>query len=81
MIDGKEYKSFPHNINQIADKIVPKYKVFEGGFEIPEGCDIYDKLPDQAKAYVEFIEEYTGIPVSYIGIGPNNEDTIVRTAE
>ena len=46
-----------------------------------EWISIYDKLPDQAKAYVEFIEEYTGIPVSYIGIGPNNEDTIVRTAE
>ena len=81
LIDGKLRKSFPDNINQIADKIEPQYKVFEGGFNIPEGCDTYEKLPDKAKAYVEFIEEYTGIPVSYIGIGPNNEDTIVREAE
>lgn len=81
MIGKKTYKTFPDNINQVAEKIIPQYKVFEGGFDIPEGCDSYEKLPELAKEYVEFIEEYTGIPVSYIGTGPNNEDTIIRICE
>jgi adenylosuccinate synthase len=35
-------------------------------------------LPKNARRYVEFIEEQVGVPVGYIGIGPSNEETIVR---
>lgn len=78
MIDGEMYLHFPDNINQIASGIKPQYHVFEGGFEIPKGCDSYEGLPDKAKEFVEFIEKTVQIPVTFIGVGPNNEDTIVR---
>lgn len=38
----------------------------------------YD-LPKQARAYVEFIEEFVGVRVGWIGTGPKREDMIVRT--
>lgn len=63
-------------ISQVIPK--PRYKVFNGGWEIPDNCRSFDELPEKAKEFVLFIEEYTKIPVSYIGIGPNNEDTIIR---
>lgn len=35
-------------------------------------------LPKAAKEFVEYVEEYTGVPVKYIGIGPDVRNTIVR---
>ncbi len=76
--NGSVITSFPSDI-EITGKIpIPNYKVFEGGWEIPDNCIIFDELPEKAKKFVKFIESETGIPVSYIGIGPNNEDTILR---
>ena len=42
------------------------------------GCKTFDDLPDNAKGFIELIEAETGLPVKYIGIGADNEDTIIR---
>ena len=55
----------------------PIYKEFEGGWDTT-GCKTYEDLPENAKAYIEFIEEYTRIPVKYIGIGPADTDVIIK---
>ena len=55
----------------------PIYHRFEGGWDTT-GCKTYDDLPDKAKEFVEFIEAYAEVPVKYIGIGPDEKDTIVR---
>ncbi len=34
-------------------------------------------LPEAARRYVDFIEEFVGVPVSLIGVGPGREQTIV----
>jgi adenylosuccinate synthase len=34
-------------------------------------------LPQQARNYVAHIEEWTGIPVTFIGVGPEREQAIV----
>ncbi|MBO8125713.1 MAG: adenylosuccinate synthase [Firmicutes bacterium] len=39
----------------------------------------YEELPKEAKGYVEFIEELTGIPVVMVSVGPGREDTFVRS--
>jgi adenylosuccinate synthase len=36
----------------------------------------YD-LPKQARAYIEFIGEFVGVPVGWVGTGPAREDMIV----
>ncbi len=48
------------------------------GWEIPEGCKTYSDLPSEAKRYIEFIEDFVGVPIAFIGIGPKDEDMIVR---
>ena len=35
-------------------------------------------LPANAAAYVEFLEERSGAPVSVIGVGPGRDAVIVR---
>ena len=55
----------------------PIYKSFVGGWNT-SGCTSYASLPKAAKEFVEYVEEYTGVPVKYIGIGPDVRNTIVR---
>ena len=75
--NGKNLDHFPSNLT-IAEKVLPQYRTFEGGWEIKEGTKTFDELPQAAKDFVTFIETFTGIPVTYIGVGPRNEDTIIR---
>ena len=46
-------------------------------------CDLraftrYEDFPAEFKAYVEFIERETGVPVKIISVGPDRGETIVR---
>ena len=42
------------------------------------GCTSFDELPQKAKDYVLRLEELSGAPMSYIGVGPGRDQTIVR---
>lgn len=75
---GNSIMLFPSDTEVTKEIPEPIYKNFEGGWTIPEGCDSFDKLPKNAQEFINFIETYTKIPVTYIGIGPKNEDTIIR---
>lgn len=56
----------------------PIYKEFEGNFGDLSGCKTFEELPENARAYISFIEEYIGIPVKFIGTGAEREAMIVR---
>ncbi|PIR53207.1 adenylosuccinate synthase [Candidatus Peregrinibacteria bacterium CG10_big_fil_rev_8_21_14_0_10_49_10] len=42
------------------------------------GITHFEDLPEQAKSYITFIEEKTGVPVALIGTGPDREQMIVK---
>ena len=74
-LDGKQLDYFPY---EYTDEIVPIYKEFKGW-----NCDIcgvrnYEDFPAEFKAYVEFIEAETGVPVKIISVGPDRAETIIR---
>lgn len=49
------------------------------GWSEPLGdCRAYDELPDNARRYVEHIEETSGVPIDLVGVGPDRAQTIVR---
>ncbi|MCI8411315.1 MAG: adenylosuccinate synthetase [Clostridia bacterium] len=76
---GEKITYYPDDISVTKEIPTPLYeKTFNGGWEIPEGCKSFEDLPKKAQEFVEFIEEFTQTPVSIIGIGPRNEDTIIR---
>lgn len=43
------------------------------------GATSYDQLPQALKDYVKFIEDYIGIPVTIVSVGPDRNATIVRS--
>jgi adenylosuccinate synthase len=40
------------------------------------GSNDYNSLPDEAKAFLDMIEDKVGIPVTLIGTGPGVKDII-----
>ena len=38
----------------------------------------WDELPENAKSYIEFIEEYLGVKFTIISTGPKRTETIIR---
>ena len=76
-IDGKVYDYIPSGQEEVA-KAKPVYREFEGWDEDITKCETYDELPGQAKEYISFIEEFTGVPVSMISVGPDRENNIYR---
>ncbi len=74
-IGGETVDHFPY---EVTDDLEPVYTEFKGW-----KCDIckvkrYEDFPAEFKAYVEFIERETGVPVKIISVGPDRSETIVR---
>ena len=56
----------------------PVYKVFEGWLTSTEGITKYSELPENAKKYIEYIENFTECNASIISTGPSRDQTINR---
>jgi adenylosuccinate synthase len=47
------------------------------GWEEPIGdCRAWSELPQAARDYLEFVEEFVGVPVALVGVGPGREQVI-----
>ena len=75
--DGKSSTRFPSDIRTL-EHATPIYKSFSGWKTDITGVTHIDGLPDEAKTYVSFIEEYLGVPAVLISTGPKRSQTIVR---
>lgn len=76
-LDGQALDSFPADLQKLA-RVEVQYTTFPGWQKPTTGAKSYYDLPKNARAYVEFIEEFVGVKVKYIGTGPAREDMIVR---
>ena len=56
----------------------PIYKNFDGWLTSTEGITEYSQLPENAKKYIEFIEDFTKCNASIISTGPSRDQTINR---
>lgn len=75
---GKIIKYFPDDMEATQEVPKPIYWTLKGGWNINSSLREYDQLPERAKTFIKKIEDETGIPVKFIGVGPDNEDLIVR---
>ena len=77
MIDGKETSVFPLCLSEI-EKVKPVYTELSGWHTDISRITNWDDLPDAAKAYIEFVEDYLGVPFTIISTGPKRPETIIR---
>ncbi|WP_024790798.1 MULTISPECIES: adenylosuccinate synthase [unclassified Lebetimonas] len=71
--NGKRLDYFPSDL----DDVKPVYETLPG-WDGSSGARKWGDLPDNAKKYIEFLEEKTGCKIKYISTGAEREDTIVR---
>jgi adenylosuccinate synthase len=73
--DGKELEYFPADLG-FLEQCEVVYKEFEGWQTSTTAVKKFEDLPPQAQAYVRFVEQFTGVPVKWIGTGPARDDMI-----
>ena len=75
-IDGEVTTDFPTTSK--LEKAKPVLKTLPGWKEDIRGIKEYDKLPENCRKYIEFIEEQIGFPITMVSNGPKREDIIIR---
>ena len=76
-VDGERYTTVPEHEARFA-KAVPVYEELPGWKCDITGCRTFEELPKAARAYVCYIEKLAGCKVSFVAVGPDREQTIVR---
>lgn len=62
----------------ILPRVEPVYEIFPGWEEDISGIRDFAELPENAKRYINRIEELAGISIKYIGVGPERNQVIIR---
>ncbi len=76
--NGERYEYFPMQ-QSVLFHAKPVYVELPGwkGVDITQ-CTSFEELPDNARSYVEHLEEITGARISIIAVGPDRDQTILR---
>ena len=75
-VDGVRHDEMPLTQSEFHHA-VPIYETMPAWDEDITGCRTFDELPDKAKDYLNRLEELSGARISYIGVGPGRDQTIV----
>jgi adenylosuccinate synthase len=77
--DGREWTTVPASTSAY-ERLEPVYEDLPGWEADTTGCRAFEELPDNARAYVERLEDLAGVPISYVSVGPERAQMIVRGA-
>ncbi len=72
--NGEMICEYPNEM-EIIKNCKPILLEFSGGFDV-SGCKTREELPEKAKRFIKFIEDFVNVPVVSIGTGPDREDVI-----
>ena len=75
-IDGKVTTDFP--TTAILKKAKPVYEILPGWKSDIRGIKKYEKLPENCRNYIEFVERHIGYPITMVSNGPGRDDIIYR---
>ena len=75
IVDGQPSDQWP--FDTYAD-IQPVYTEFKGWHTDLTHCRTEEELPAEFRDYIAFMEQYLGVPIKIISVGPDREATIMR---
>ena len=76
-LDGATIDILPIGADEI-ERCVPIYETLAGWSDSTVGVTEFDKLPPQARLYLQRIEEVTGVPIHVVSTSPDRDHTILR---
>jgi adenylosuccinate synthase len=75
-LDGEKTDILPMGADDIS-RCVPIYETLEGWTQSTVGVTQLDKLPVQARLYLQRIEHVTGVPIHIVSTSPDRDHTIL----
>jgi adenylosuccinate synthase len=77
--DGKKMNTLDFSGDaRLMAQCKPVYQNLPGWQEEVRGCREWSDLPKAAQAYVKFIEDFVGVPVKTISVGPERSAMIIK---
>ncbi|MFB6283088.1 MAG: adenylosuccinate synthase [Halobacteria archaeon] len=77
-LDGKEVEYIPADMDDWA-RCEPNYVEFDGWDDVDwDDIDVYDDLPENARVYLEYIEDAIDTYFYGISVGPARKQTVIR---
>jgi adenylosuccinate synthase len=73
--EGAIFDTFPYH-QSVLHQVEGEYVDLPGWTKDVGDCREIGELPDAAQRYLEFITEFTGVPVALVGVGPGREQVI-----
>jgi adenylosuccinate synthase len=70
------YEDFPPH-QSIFHRAEPVYEELDGWWEDIDQVTRFEDLPKQARAYVERLEELSGVPIRVVSVGASREQSLV----
>ena len=74
-INGKAIDYVPFQMNKVD--IEPVYKSFAGWQKDITAITEFDALPAEMKTYIDYLNEFLGVPVKYISNGPGRDQLVI----
>ncbi len=74
--DGTRYEHVPYH-QSVLHKVRPVYETLPGWRREIDGAERIDDLPSEARELVRFVESLAGVKVTFLGVGPGREQTVV----
>jgi adenylosuccinate synthase len=76
-LHGQEVTEMPATYRAL-EAIEPVYQMMPGWRTSTRGISRYEELPAEARSYLKFLEDQTGVEVGGVSTGPERTETIVR---
>jgi len=73
--EGATFDTFPYH-QSVLHRASAEYEELPGWDEDITGARSLDELPEAARAYLDFIAEFAGVPITIIGVGPGRDQVI-----
>ncbi len=77
-VNGEETEDFPFDI---SEGVEPVYVELPGWKTDMTKMQSEDEFPEEFNAYISFLEDQLGVPIKFVSIGPDREQTIERYTE
>jgi adenylosuccinate synthase len=73
--EGAILESFPYH-QSILHSATPEYEEMPGFDEDITGCREEKDLPETARDYLRFIEDFVKVPIKLVGVGPDRDQVV-----
>jgi adenylosuccinate synthase len=74
---GQTLTEFPADSDLLAE-VEPVYETLPGFAGPIDHCRQFEDLPDGVRQYIQRIEQYVGVPVVMLSVGPRRDQTVLR---